>query len=322
MGSNQNDARVAVVAAFDSNQIQHLLYGLAYAKTIATVSKVDFRHDYLFNSNPSAVTFGENFNAYEFKRWVRKEYEFQLKRLDKAVETMSAGELATWIFKQWEIRQRFYRNYQETTAEFDKLNKGLQDLQLLGARFAAISLLASQFALIGLGVAPTLATGAQASMVGWSGWATASGKMALGIGSGLSIAIAQNWSTAQNADIVLVGKACTSEDAMNSTIDSLKSGIPGFLDDLLAPAINSMNATQMLEFNKVLERMERMARNAQPKKAAVRLQKAEQFKKAGPGGTGMKGAVSKSLQGLGYLLSAKSLFDSSNTFVNQWNGNY
>ena len=65
-----------------------------------------------------------------------------------------------------------------------------------------------------------------------------------------------------------------------------------------------------------------MARNAQPKKAAARLEKAEQFKKAGPGGAGIKGAVSKSMQGLGYLLSAKSLFDSSKSFVNQWNGNY
>ena len=319
----QNGANLPVVVGFDSNQIQLLLFGLAFAKTMATVSKVDFRYDYLFNANPSAVTIGENFSEPQFRRWVREEYAVQIKRFERAAETLPAADLVKWVFKQWEIRQRFFRTYQQTVAEIGVMNQGLQDLQLIGSRLAAVSLLASQFALIGLGVAPALATGAQASMVGWGAWATASGKIALGIGTGLSISIAQNWSVAQNADIVLVGKACTSEDAKNSSIDSLKSGIPGFLDDLLAPAVNAMNSERMKEFKAHCERLERLVRNAHSeKKAALRQGQLEQVKKAGPGGGGFKGTVAKTMQGLGYLLSAKSLYDSSATFVNQWNGEF
>ena len=315
--SAPHSATLPMVAMLDLKQIQHLLYGLAYAKTVATASQVGYRYDYLFNANESAVTYGENFDQATFRRWVREEYKNQISRMVQATGRMTPAEFAEWVKKQWEIRQKFFRSYQETSAELGALNKKLGDLQLVGARLSATALLAAQFALVGLGVAPQLATAAGASMVGWSAMATASGKMALGLGTGIAVAVAQNWSSAQKADIVLIGEACTSEDSKNSSVDGLKSGIPGLIDDLLVPALNSQNADLMKIYNQDLERLRRMAKGGKPRAVA----KLENFEKADPKvATGGKAVASTAMKGLGYMFSAKSLFDASNTFVKQWNG--
>jgi len=315
--SAPQSATLPMVALLDLKQIQHLLYGLAYAKTLATASQVGYRYDYLFNANESAVTYGENFDQATFRRWVREEYKNQISRMVQATGRMTPDEFAEWVKKQWEIRQKFFRSYQETSAELGALNKKLGDLQLVGARLGATALLAAQFALVGLGVAPQLATAATASMVGWSAMATASGKIALGLGTGVAVAVAQNWSSAQKADIVLIGEACASEDSKNSLVDGLKSGIPGLIDDLLAPALNSQNATLMKQYNQDLDRLKRIARSGKPSKVA----KVAQFQKAGPGAaTGVKAVTSNAMKGLGYMFAAKSLFDASSTFVKQWNG--
>ena len=76
--------QLPIVVGFDLNHIQHLLFGLAYAKTIACVSQVSFRYDDLVNGEPSTVTLGENYNELQFKRWVVYEYANQLGRFQKA----------------------------------------------------------------------------------------------------------------------------------------------------------------------------------------------------------------------------------------------
>jgi hypothetical protein len=320
MSAPNNGSALPVVLALDIDHIQHLLFGLAYAKTIATVSKIDYQYGYLFNDNPSSLTFGDNYNEPQFKRWVMEEYKTQIGRLLDVAGRMTADELSQWLLKQWEIRQKFFKAFQETSAQVGAMNQRLQNLQLLGTRLAAVSLLASQFALVGLGIAPSLATGAQASMVGWSAWATASGKMALGVGTGLGVAIAQNWSKDQGADIVMVGKAVTSGDAKDSVTGNLKSGIPGYIDDLLAPAVNTLNAAGMKQFARETDRLKRMMVNASDKKVRSLTRKLNAIEQKGPQGAGLKGAAAKSMQALGYLFAVKSLSDASTAFVHQWNG--
>jgi hypothetical protein len=307
-------AALPMVALLDVTRVQYLLYGLAYAKTLATMSTVSYRYDYLTSGEASAVSYGDNFDQATFRRWVREEYKNQIGRMLKASEKAKFGE---WMDKQWAIRQKFFRGYQETVAELGALNQRLGDLQLVGARLSAEALFAAQVALVGLGVAPQLATAAAASMVGWSAIQTAAGKLALGLGTGLAITVAQNWSSAQNADIVLIGEACASEDSKKSAVDGLKSGIPGLIDDLLAPALHSQNESLMKQYTQELDRLKRVARSGKPSKVA----NAQAFEKAGPKpATGGKAVSSSAMKGLGYLFSAKSLFDASSTFVKQWNG--
>jgi hypothetical protein len=300
--SAPKNAALPMVALLDISKIQYLLYGLAYAKTLATMSKVSFRYDYLLSSEASAASFGDNFDLVTFRGWVRDEYKYQLKRMLKASANENFGE---WIGKQWEIRQKFYRGYQEALGELGLLNKNLADLQLAGARLSAEALLAAQFALVGLGAVPQLVGAAGASMVGWTAMQTAAGKIALGLGTGLAITVAQNWSSAQKADIVLIGEACSSDDSKKSAVEGVESGIPGFVDDLLAPALHSQNESLMKQYTQ------------EPNKVA----NAQAFEKAGPKpATGGKAVTSSAMKGVGYLFSAKSLFDASSTFVRQWNG--
>ena len=298
--------QLPIVVGLDLNHIQNLLFGLAYAKTIACASQVGYRYDYLFNGNPSNVTLGENFNELQFKRWVMEEYANQLGRFQKAANDLDAADLAAWIRKQWEIREKFFRTYQQTSAELDALNKRLQNLQLIGARLAATAQLAAEMALIGLGIAPKLATTAGASMVGWSALATASGKIALGVGTGIAVTVAENWATAQHADVVYLGKACTSEDAKTSGVDGLKSSIGGFVDDLIAPMVNASNNYHLPLFDRECKRLARLVKNAVGDAKKAKFQgRLDDLKSSGPGGTAAT-KVSKGMLALGYLFSATS----------------
>ena len=293
---------------------------MAYVKTIACVSQVSFRYDDLVNGEPSTVTLGENYNELQFKRWVVNEYANQLGRFQKASNDLDAAGLVAWIRKQWEIRQKFFRTYQQMSAEVGASNQQLQDRLLGVARCAATAQLFSEFALIGLGIAPALATTAGASMVGWSAWATASGKIAFGVGTGLAVTVAENWSTAQHADVVYLGKACTSDDAKTSGLDGLKFGVTGFVDDLLAPIVNATNSNRLALFNRECERLKRMVRNGATEAKQAKFQgRLDELKGRGAGGTAATRA-SQRLQAVGFLVSVKSLYDSSTKFVKHWNG--
>lgn len=321
--SAPNSVSLPKVAVLDVKQIQSLLYGLAFAKTVATASKVSFRYDYLLSPLESSVSYGENFTNASFRSWVRQEYKNQIARMTKAAETSSPEVFALWVSQQWAIRQRFFRSYQETLAELGVLNQKLGDLQLVGQRLSAVALVSAQMALVGLGIAPALVP--SALPMGWTVWQTAGAKLALGLGTGIAVAVANDWSAAKGADIVLIGEAVTSEDSAKATIDNLKSGTPGLFDDLFGAALNARNSTLMEKYNSDVDLIRRQIYNAELKKnpdvkKIAHLEKRLQ-RVAGKGPGSAPGTKpSSAMKGLGYLFAAKSLYDASATFVKQWNG--
>lgn len=309
-----------MAAILDENQVQQLLYGLAYAKTIATASKIDFRFDDFTRAySPTAVTHGDNFTEATFRHWVKDEYKIQVGRFVKAASELSAADLLTWVGRQWGFRQKFFATYLETSSEVAVLNQKLQDHQLKLGRFAAVAGLSSGMALVALGapVAPAVG-GMLPSMVGWSAWATAGGKIAFGLGSGIAINVAGTWSNACNADVALVGKAMTSDDTGKTAKDGLKSGTPGFIDDVLAPALMAVGNKNIKDWDKQVAQAYKKWAKTNSAEAASRLSK---LRNAGPAPLPAKQALaSNTMKAAGYLFAGKSLYDAGSTFVKQWNG--
>jgi hypothetical protein len=323
MGSPNHASQLTNIAFLDEVQLGHLLYGLAYAKTIATVSKIDYRFDdFTRGWSPTAVTYGENYDELTFRRWVKQEYAIQVARFNKAASDMSAAELIEWIGKQWVFRMRFFRTFQDASAELAEVNRKLQNNQLMLGRLAAIALVNAQMALVMLGAptAPAVA-GMLPSMVGWSAWATAGGKIALGLGTGIAVSVAGTWSTACEADVVMVGKAITHDDTKKSASDGTQSGLPGFVDDLLAPVLRTAGDQNVKEWetaiNKAYKAYMQAPRANKPQTAA----NLAQLRNTGPAPlTGKALVTSNLMKGAGYLFCAKSLYDAGSTFVKQWNG--
>lgn len=300
------------VAMLNPEGVVRLIHGLAFIKTLATKSKVSVE-GYSLAGQVTHASIGENFDHLTFKRWVREEEASLMKQFQDAC-LKGPQQAWSWLDNANKARGKYFRNYQQTIEELNKINAQLADAYKMSTRIAASVQLAAETALVVYGL-----VGGAASMT----VNLAIKKFVVGVGSGVAISMAEDWSSAKNADLI-VAPATT-----------FTSNIPGTIDDTFRNLCALLNNWHIGKLNKELTALKATIaakvaeKNLLPKGGRAEIQaflkscyeqEKQLVKQVKNPSTGGFSKIGRGFAILNWGLAIKSEVDSVNKFVKHWNG--
>lgn len=315
------------VAMLDPDKLTQLLYSYSYNKTLYEKSKgsVD-QIDAVFNM-PSSVSYGDNFSMATFNKWVKNELDLQFAEFAKASKS-GPKTCISWLDGIAKDRNRFYNNninQQQNYANYNKMIAGQYTILL---RCATTVQFAAETALTAIGVFAT----APASI------SILAGRIVVGVASGFLISVAESWSEAASADLVVVPVSdITASTIINNTPSAVNDAVNFF---------GLLNNFSIMELDNQLNLLEKQIKNArvQLRGAATAAEKyvieTDLYKlktqntqmttqlnqlKEGAKGTPLSTTASALGKGLTYFcwgLAIKAEYDSFQKLRKHWNGNF
>lgn len=304
------------VAMLNKEEIIRLIQGLAFVKTLATKSEVRAAGMSL-TGQVTHISIGENFVHLQFKRWVKEESDALLEQFQNAC-LKGPSQAWHWLDGANKARNQYFRTYQNTIEELNRTNAQLASAYRLSTRIGATVQLAAETALVVYG----LVGGAATMTVN-----LAIKKFVVGVGSGISISMAESWSSVRDADLIL-----TPDKKIVS--DTIINNIPGTIDDTFRNICNLLNSWTISklqsqlratrgEIEKLVEQKNNLPRGSRGEAQKMlkplyeqEKQLAKQIKNPGSSFGKLGGAFTV----LNWGLAIKSEIDSINKFAKHWNG--
>ncbi len=202
-----------VIGVLDPKKVVQILYGLSYNKTLAEKSKTSVDQIDAVYGYPSSISHGDNFAMATFNRWVKEEMDRQMKGFAAAAKKDTFN-LLDFIKEKTLERNKYYQGNITAQQNIGRQNKEMADFYTICMRTTASIQYAAEMSLMTLGAfasAPTTLV-----ILGK--------RVIVGIGTGLAISIAENWSQAKNADMLVMPS--------NAEIDSnIRANIPSISKD-------------------------------------------------------------------------------------------
>lgn len=221
------------VGIISPNKLLQILYGLSYNKTLAQKSKFSVDQlDAVFGGE-SSVAYGDNFSMATFNRWVREEMAYQLTDFANACKKDTFN-FTDFLEKKTTARNKYYQINITAQQEIGNINREMSDIYGYCMKTTAAIQYAAEMALIGLGAFVSPPT--TLWMLGR--------RVVVGVGAGLSIMVAENWSQARHADMLVMPS--------NAEIDSnISANIPSILKDF-NEVCNGLNKLSFIEIEKAV----------------------------------------------------------------------
>lgn len=225
------------------DKVLQILYGLSYNKTLAQKSKFSVDHIDSVSGKESSVTYGDNFSMATFRRWVKEEMDYQLQDFKKACKK-DTFDVMDFIKNKTDARNKYYQINTSAQQEIGRLNTEMANIYSFCMKTTASVQYAAEMALIALGAFANPPT--TLAILGK--------RVVVGFGTGLSILIAENWSQAKSADMIVMPS--------NAEIDSnISANIPGIQKDFME-VCETLSSMSMHEIEKSVALADKQITNA------------------------------------------------------------
>lgn len=329
------------------DKVLQILYGLSYNKTLAQKSKFSVDHLDSVSGKESSTSYGDNFSMATFKRWVREEMDFQLKEFAKACKKDTFNVL-DFIKIKTEARNQYYQTNITAQQEIGKQNTEMANIYSFCMKTTASVQYAAEMALITLGAFANPPT--TLAILGK--------RVVVGVGTGLSILVAENWSQAKSADMLVMPSNAEIDSNICANIPSISKDFNDVCETLSSMSMHEIEKSVALADKQITYANRQMklttdARVINAIKDDIRVIKAQRAKdlsmlnqlktaaqtpkppitpyaktdfrleKPSINNTGLTTAGKTANIGLNvvcWALVVKSTYDSTTKFVKHWNG--
>ena len=207
---------VFTVGILESGKVLQILYGLSYNKTLAQKSKFSVDQVERYTGAATSTSFGDNFAMATFHRWVKEEMAYQLSEFAKACkkDTFNVYE---FINIKTKARNQYFQINVTAQQEIGSQNKEMADCYTACMKTTAAVQYTAEMALLTVGAFATAPT--SLALLG--------GRVLVGVGSGISIMVAENWSQAKNSDMIVMP---VSEQVPGNIVSNIPSITKDWID--------------------------------------------------------------------------------------------
>jgi len=228
------------------NKFKRVMYGLAFARTLALKSTISEHYDNPFyvpvfqQQQPSSLALGENYEQLTFNRWVKEEVAALTKNFQNFLSrnNQNVSAVLKWMDGANKARQSYAHNFQQELDELNKIGAKMQKALYFSLVTAASVECASEVMLTCVGLFGGTAIGAMtveatggrillqaAAKAPVMTKAIAGAKFAIAILDGVTVGLCDNWSWGTACDMAVAVK------------DNTEMNLPGFVSDILDPLL-------------------------------------------------------------------------------------